>query len=267
MMDQETIGTGMINQMIDAIFIVEEAQARGITVTEQDVDDYYYGLFGYYPNGVPTTTPDDGTETADEPLPTSISEEEFNSSISAYMDNLKQYNIDEAFIRELVRETLYRDQLIADLEKDIAPEEEQVWARHILLEDEATALDVLDQLENGADFAEMAAEYSIGPSAPTGGDLGWFSRGVMVQAFEDAAFSGEVGDIIGPVQTEFGFHIIQILGKEMRPVDESTLSSLVNTALSGILDEYLANAQIDYADNWIEYTPSDPNISDILQGN
>lgn len=308
-LEQETIGTTVLTQMIDEIFILEEAEARGITVTDQEVDEYYNSLFGYFPNGAPTRTPttvvlptstlsetqyalvtptpevtptpaedttsEDAapTEAAESeptavpteaPLPTSVTEEEYNDSNATYLDGLKGYDVDEAFMRDLVRITLYRDKLMAEIKKGINPEEEQVWARHILVDDEETAQVVLDELENGGEFGDLAIKYSTGSSAPNGGDLGWFGRNVMVQEFEEAAFSGEVGDIIGPAETTYGFHIIQILGKEMRQVDDATLTSLVNVALSEILDGYHSNADIVYEDNWINRTPTEPSIYSVL---
>jgi len=73
-----------------------------------------------------------------------------------------------------------------------------------------TAMEVLSQAKNGADFAQLAREYSEGPSASQGGDLGWFGPGQMVGEFEKAAFSADPGDIVGPVETRFGYHVIAV---------------------------------------------------------
>lgn len=82
-------------------------------------------------------------------------------------------------------------------------------ARHILVEDEATAKDVIKMLDNGKDFSELAKEKSTGPSGPSGGKLGWFSPGQMVQPFSDAAAALEKGSYTSePVQTQFGWHVI-----------------------------------------------------------
>ena len=81
-------------------------------------------------------------------------------------------------------------------------------ASHILLESEAEARDVLGELEAGADFAELAMERSAGPSGPNGGDLGWFGTGQMVPEFENAVAGLDKGQVSGPVQTQFGWHII-----------------------------------------------------------
>lgn len=87
----------------------------------------------------------------------------------------------------------------------------KVKASHILVktEDEANAL--LDELESGKDFAELAKEKSWCPSKADGGDLGWFGKGQMVKEFEDAAFSMEKGEVSKPIKTQFGWHIIKLM--------------------------------------------------------
>jgi len=87
---------------------------------------------------------------------------------------------------------------------------EQVCASHILLKTEADANAVIKDLQNGADFAQEAKDKSTGPSAPKGGDLGCFSQGQMVQPFADAAFKAKVGAVVGPVKTQYGYHVILV---------------------------------------------------------
>ena len=91
---------------------------------------------------------------------------------------------------------------------------EEVHARHILLASEEDAKAVIAELEGGADFETLAKEKSTGPSAPNGGDLGFFKKGAMVPEFGEAAFSMEVGSTSSePVQTQFGFHVIKVEDK------------------------------------------------------
>ncbi len=81
-------------------------------------------------------------------------------------------------------------------------------ASHILVETEEEAQALVTELEGGADFAALAMEKSIGPSGPNGGELGWFGLGQMVAEFENAVTELEVGAISGPIQTQFGWHVI-----------------------------------------------------------
>lgn len=84
-----------------------------------------------------------------------------------------------------------------------------IKARHILIEHEYEASDLLKKLADGVAFTELAVKFSKCPSAKSGGDLGEFSRGRMVPAFEEAAFALEVNETSGPVRTPFGYHLIQ----------------------------------------------------------
>ncbi|KGR81807.1 foldase [Lysinibacillus odysseyi 34hs-1 = NBRC 100172] len=94
--------------------------------------------------------------------------------------------------------------------------EEQVQASHILVEDEATANEVIKKLNAGEDFGELAHEYSTDTvSAENGGELGYFSKGQMVEEFENAAFAMKVGEVSKtPVKTEHGYHIIKVTDKK-----------------------------------------------------
>ncbi len=83
-------------------------------------------------------------------------------------------------------------------------------SNHILHNELGEAEAALERFNAGEDFAELAIELSTGPSGPNGGDLGCVLEGQFVQPFEEAAFAAESGDVIGPVETAFGFHIIQI---------------------------------------------------------
>ena len=86
-------------------------------------------------------------------------------------------------------------------------------ARHILVETQERCEEIKTQIEGGADFAQIAKEHSKCPSGRNGGDLGEFSPGQMVKEFDDIVFSGDLGKIHGPVQTQFGFHLIDITSR------------------------------------------------------
>ncbi len=89
-----------------------------------------------------------------------------------------------------------------------------VNAAHILVGSEKDAQSIMARIQKGEDFAALAKRFSKCPSKSKGGKLGWFNRGDMVKEFEDAAFNAKKGDVVGPVKTEFGYHIIQVIDQK-----------------------------------------------------
>ncbi|MFS1522980.1 peptidylprolyl isomerase [Microbulbifer sp. 2304DJ12-6] len=87
-------------------------------------------------------------------------------------------------------------------------------ARHILVENETKCQQLKQEIENGAEFGEMAKAHSQCPSGRTGGDLGEFSKGVMVAEFDKVVFSEELHKVHGPVKTQFGYHLLEITSRE-----------------------------------------------------
>ena len=86
-------------------------------------------------------------------------------------------------------------------------------ARHILVSSRESCDDLKSRIEGGAEFAEMAKQHSQCPSGKKGGDLGEFEPGQMVKEFDDVVFSAEVGKVHGPIQTQFGYHLIEITNR------------------------------------------------------
>ncbi|WP_226038019.1 peptidylprolyl isomerase [Aquibacillus saliphilus] len=155
-----------------------------------------------------------------------VVEEEFTSLKEQYGEQfemvLQQGNYaDEDELKEDLRSNLIQEKFLTE-DVEITDEELQkrydymkkgkIEARHILVEDEETAKEVKQKLDDGGDFAELAAEYSTDGSAQNGGNLGEpFGPGQMVKPFEDAAYNLEVGVISEPVETEHGWHVIEVL--------------------------------------------------------
>ena len=155
-------------------------------------------------------------------------------------DALVEQAIAEGTTEERLRE-LYEERKQSE---DFAKEE--VHARHILLESQEEAKAVIEELQGGADFATLAQERSTGPSAQSGGDLGYFHRGQMVPEFGEAAFALEPGEITTePVQTQFGWHVIKVLDRrtaeptfaESEPQLRQELAREIVTALVADLRE------------------------------
>lgn len=87
-------------------------------------------------------------------------------------------------------------------------------ARHILVSNEVQCADLKAQIEAGADFADLARQHSSCPSGGQGGDLGSFGPGQMVPEFDKVVFSAPVGEVQGPVKTQFGYHLLEVTSRE-----------------------------------------------------
>lgn len=126
----------------------------------------------------------------------------------------------------------------------------EVRAAHILVREEAQAAEIKAKIDAGADFAAMAAEHGTDGTAARGGDLGWFVRAQMVPEFADAAFALEPGQISGPVETPFGWHLIKLEEKRDQPappleeVQSSIIEELSQEISTEVLDELRADAAI-----------------------
>ncbi|MBS28983.1 MAG: peptidylprolyl isomerase [Alphaproteobacteria bacterium] len=145
---------------------------------------------------------------------------EDSPEVKAQVAEFERVAIQKSYMQRLIEGELKEEDLRAAYDETIANTEGplQVRASHILLESEEDGYDIIKALEGGADFAELARERSQGPSAPRGGDLGYFARSQMVKPFADAAFAIEPGSIgPDPVQSDFGWHVIQVVDKRRQP--------------------------------------------------
>ena len=153
-------------------------------------------------------------------------------------------------VREMVTEEEIKDaydRFVSD-----ADSREEVSARHILVDTEEEAKGLITKLSEGADFAELAKEFSTGPSGPNGGALGYFGRGQMVPDFEVAAFNLEIGTYTSvPVQTQFGWHVILLEDKRtaqpasLEEMREQIGTALSQQALARLIEEMRADATIE----------------------
>lgn len=154
--------------------------------------------------------------------------------------------IDEASVRAKY------DEIAAELDG-----QEQISARHILVETEDEALEIIDELNNGADFATLAQEKSTGPSGPNGGDLGYFGPGQMVGPFQDVAFKLEIGEISEPVQTQFGWHVIKV--EDKRPATPPPFEQIAGQLQQQMLVEAFQQTVSDLRDD-AEIEILDPSL-------
>ena len=159
----------------------------------------------------------------------------------------------EAFMASEVRKDVDDAAIEAAYERFVADSDsrEEISARHILVNSEEEALGLIDKLKEGADFSELAKEFSTGPSGPKGGDLGYFGRGQMVPDFEAAAFNLEIGTFSSqPVRTQFGWHVIKLEDKRvaapasLEEMSGQIANSLSQQALARLIEELRSDADI-----------------------
>lgn len=125
---------------------------------------------------------------------------------------LKQYAINKAIADADVTDEELKEYYEANSAQFKAPE--SLRGRHILVDTEESALEIIKEIEGGLSFEEASKKYSKCPSNANGGDLGYFTKGRMVPEFEAAAFSLNINEISKPVKTQFGYHIIEITDKK-----------------------------------------------------
>jgi peptidyl-prolyl cis-trans isomerase D len=322
------LGQQVLDQLVQEALVRQEAERRGISVSQEELDKSVQEFFGFYQDGTPTPVPTDvlvptptlsltqlalvpptrtpaptetpefepelevtetpdiveepATETpvveeqpaetpaepaeptatlAPSPTPTAYSldlfQENYQESLTYLSENL---GMNEAEFRYMIENQMLRTKVLEAITADITTEQEQVWARHILVQDAETAQEVLDRLQAGDDFAELAAEYSMDGSGTSGGDLGWFTRDTMVAEFAEAAFNLEIGEISPVVESQFGFHIIQVLGKDVFPLTGTQLGQLREARFQEWLSDQREASQVEIFDRWVNDTPSQPAI-------
>ncbi len=322
LLSTNAMGQQVLDAMIEDELVRQEAERRGITVSEEEVDQAFEEAFGFYENGTPTPTvtstpyntptlspeqeallpptstpgpteeptaapteevtptpeatatltptveptsaftPTPAATATITPTATPYTREGFEEQVSQYVENVDSINYTRADLRNLIRRQLLRQKVYEAITADVGASAEQVWARHILVATEEEAQQVLERLNNGENFAEVASEVSTDTSnKDLGGDLGWFTHERMVEPFANAAFDMEIGEISDPVQTDFGYHIIQVLGHEERPLDETQIQQAKSAAYQDWLTSAKADGSVEtYDATWQAAIPSDPEV-------
>ncbi len=192
-------GEQVLDSLISEKLVLQEAKKKKITVSDSELKKELKTLQDSY-----------GGETA------------FNSAMKSSgvsMDrvnkDLKTYVLTRKILEPQIKITDAEMKTYFDENKATFAQDEQVKASHILVADEKTAKEVKDKLAKGEDFAKLAKEYSTDTATKdNGGDLGFFKKGDMVPEFETAAFSLAVNEISEPIKTDYGYHIIKVVGKK-----------------------------------------------------
>jgi peptidyl-prolyl cis-trans isomerase C len=177
---------------------------------------------------------------------------DFDARMKYYRMRALRDSYFENKVRDEVGETqakaLYDDRI-----KTI-PTQQEIRARHILVKTEDEAKKLAKDVSGGADFAELAKKHSLDSGGEGGGDLGYFTRGQMVKAFDDAVFAMDKGKVSNPVQTEFGWHLIKVEDKRDRQppsfdeVKSQIVASLMQAKLQSTVQEMRGAAKIEIVD-------------------
>ncbi len=214
----------------------------------------------------PTATATAGPTSTPEPTATPYTLEGFQSDLEDSNQRMVKLGFDEDVFRKFFEAQLLETKLREEISADIASTQTQVWARHILVADEQAAKDIIVRIQDGEDFATLAQQLSTDTgSGLYGGDLGWFGTGAMVPEFETAAFALEnPGDITTePVQSDFGYHIIQLIAKQDRPMTADQYETAKQKAFSDWLTAAKEEYGVETFDVWQSRVPSEPNFVTI----
>jgi peptidyl-prolyl cis-trans isomerase C len=182
-----------------------------------------------------------------------VAEEDMSTAMELGLENERRAFLAASYIDDVAMGDISAEDLQAEYEAQYASAEPAMEynASHILVETEEEAQAIIDDLAEGADFAELASERSVGPSGPNGGQLGWFTAGMMVPEFEEAVFELEAGEVSEPVETQFGWHVI-LLGetREQQPpaleeVRAELIEGLRRARVDARVEELMSRAEIE----------------------
>ncbi|MFO7322929.1 MAG: peptidylprolyl isomerase [Chloroflexota bacterium] len=254
----DLIGDRVLDTLERDVLLRQIAAERGLTVDDEAIDT----LILDYINR-PRTLVASAQGTADEPSPSDEALEAF------YAEAFTRVGVSSEVVRDFFEAQALRDVVLEDEFGPMPQEWPFVTVRHILVASYDQATDVLAQLENGADFAELAENVSIDQStAAEGGALGTTISEVFVEPFAEAVREAPVGEFAGPVETQFGYHIFQVTERETRLVDAEAIEALAR-ARSREFQNWLS-AQVIAADikrepDWFDLIPVQPVGEELLR--
>ncbi|MCL4296585.1 MAG: peptidylprolyl isomerase [Anaerolineae bacterium] len=206
----------------------------------------------------PTATPANTPTPAPTPTTVIIDENTLKTSYANWVKTLADNTgLDETQYRRIIQATVLKDKLQKAIGDEVPKQAEQAHARHILVETEEEAKKVIERLKNGEDFATLAEELSKDTgSGAVGGDLGFVPQGRFVESVDKAVFSLPIGQVSEPIQSDFGWHVIEVLEREERELSPTDYRQSQRQAYNDWLTEVRAAANVQ--DFWtVEKVPKD----------
>ena len=307
------VGQSAVDYLIEDQFVQQEANKRGISVSDKEINKALQDYFGYFPDGTPTTAPTSipvptstlnptqialipptstaiptatntptpiitVTQEIADPIPTIVitptspapTSTPLPSStpyiLSAYEEDLKTYmknmnlsaDLSEADFRWVFGLQLLRQKVLDVITADTSQEQDQVWARHILVSDEAQAQSIYERLTTGEDFDTVATEVYSGTGSIA--DLGWIGLGTLDSNAEKEVFNMQIGQISEPIQTASGWEIYQVLGHEIRQLTDSEFQQLKQIEFKNWLVQQNNAEDVQRFEIWKARVPARPTI-------
>jgi peptidyl-prolyl cis-trans isomerase C/foldase protein PrsA len=191
--------------------------------------------------------------------PTPYTLEGYETRFQETITEFKSYGISEETLRKVYEIELIRNKLKDDMARELSRTDTQVLLRHILVPNELAAQTIIDRLNRGEDFAKLAAQFSTDPgSKDTGGVYDWAPASNYVPEFRDASLTQEIGVVGQPVKTDFGYHIIQVIGREELSITDSQFEQKKQTTFDEWVTTARESADIQTFDIWKERVPTEP---------
>jgi len=193
------------------------------------------------------------------PTPTPYTLSEYEKNYQQYLTNLNTgANLSEADLRWIFTMRMLRQKVYDAVTADISRQQDQVWAQHIVVSDQAQAQSIYDRLVSGEDFVTVATEVYSGTSNTV--DLGWFNTGILDPNAEKIVWAMDIGQISEPIQTANGWEIYQVLGHEVRTLTDSEYDTLKQTNFQNWIDEQKTAENVQTFDIWKTLVPTSPTI-------